>query len=68
METSHLICPVKQLTGFYMKRNSELKYVYPFVSNAPFLYLLKTLENRWVVCEQWCIGNEFVKVTHVWSS
>ena len=27
IETSHLFCPVKQMTGFYMKRNSCLKLV-----------------------------------------
>ena len=32
-------------------------YITPFVANAPFLYLLKTSENRKVV-EKGCIGNE----------
>ena len=37
----------------------------PFVPNAPFLYPLKTLENRKVFCcfqgvEKGCIGNEWV--------
>ena len=36
-ETSHLF-----LTGFYMKRNSRMKWVKPFHTNAPFLYPLKT--------------------------
>ena len=27
IETSHLICIANQMTGFYMKRNAELKWV-----------------------------------------
>ena len=27
IETSHLFCSVKQMTGFYMKRNTGLKWV-----------------------------------------
>ena len=40
----------------------------PFVPNAPFLYSLKTLENRKVFwcfqeVEKGCIGNKWVKLT-----
>ena len=39
--------------------------VNPFVSNAPFLYPMKTSENLIVFCfqglENGCIGNEWVK-------
>ena len=27
METSHLVCSAKQMTGFYLKRNTWLKWV-----------------------------------------
>ena len=27
IETSHLFCSAKQLTGFYMKRNTELEWI-----------------------------------------
>ena len=42
------------------------KPINPFVPNAPFLYILKTSENRFFWCfqgvEKGCIGNEWVKL------
>ena len=38
----------------------------PFVPNAPFLYPLKTSENRKVQgVEKGCTGNEWVNQTHL---
>ena len=47
------------------KRRKMGRLVNPFVPNAPFLYPLKTSENRKVYCyfqgvEKGCIGNEWV--------
>ena len=56
------------MTGFYMKRNTGLKWVNPLVPNAPFLYPLKTSENLSVFwcfqgVKKGCIGKEWVKET-----
>ena len=44
-------------------------YINPFVPNAPFLYCLKTLENRkvfWYIqgVEKGCFENKWVNTTH----
>ena len=36
IETSHFFCSAKQMTGFYMKRNTGLKQVNPFLPNILF--------------------------------
>ena len=46
--------PLSQLT-----KKSPNHFFNPFVPNAPFLYLLKTSENRKEV-EKGCIGNKWV--------
>ena len=45
---------------------NDWKFIKPFVPNAPFLYPLKSSENRKVFrcfqgAEKGCIGNEWVK-------
>ena len=51
IETSHLFCRAKQMTGFYMKRNTGLKWVNSFQANACFLFPLKNIgfsgELKW---------------------
>ena len=36
IETSHLLCSAKQMTGFYIKRNNRLKQVNPVIPNVLF--------------------------------
>ena len=43
------------------KKKTEVAILNPFVTNAPFLYHLKTSENRKGV-EKGCIGNKWVKM------
>ena len=49
-----------------IETDHQREMVNPFVVNAPFLYPLKTSENRKVFCfqrvEKGFIGNEWVKV------
>ena len=59
METSHLICRANQMTGFYMKCNTELTWVnlFPLVSNVR-----STKSNYRVHCQRQrfggiCFGN-----------
>ena len=59
METSHLICRANQMTGFYMKCNTELTWVnlFPLVSNVR-----STKSNYRVHCQRKrfggiCFGN-----------
>ena len=41
IETSHLFCRLKQMTGFYMKRNTGLKYVnFEHIQQIKPLFLL----------------------------
>ena len=40
-------------------------FINPFVPNAPFLYLLKTSENRFQEVESGCTGNEWVNSCHI---
>ena len=58
MQTSHLIYTANQMAGFYMECNTGLKwiknirmtsdFVDPLLPGVPFLYPLKTLEDRMV--------------------
>ena len=41
IETSHWFCSAKQITGFYMKHNTGLKWV-----NSVCLHVRSNLENR----------------------
>ena len=43
VETSHLFCSAKQMTGFYMERNTGLKWVniQAFTQNQVFRYVSK---------------------------
>ena len=48
IQVSHLFFSAKQMAGFYIKRNTGLKWVH---ENAPFPYPQKTLMNtgaKWV--------------------
>ena len=45
-ETSHLIFIANQMSGFYEKCITSLKWVNSYSPNVTFLYLLKTSENR----------------------
>ena len=47
IETRHLFCSANQMPGFYMKRNTTIKCVNPFLVNVvPFLLPLKTSESQ----------------------
>ena len=48
-----LLINVNQMTLIFIKCNTGLIWVDPFVPNAPFLYPLKTSENRKVYWEHW---------------
>ena len=37
-ETSHLVRRGEQMTGFYMKRDTRLKWVNPLHNTSPFLH------------------------------
>ena len=45
IETSHLFCRAKQMTGFYVKRNYGLKWVNPFQTNVSFLHPSENLRK-----------------------
>ena len=65
----HLRC----LTGFeYVPQYFTVLRLNPFVSNTPFLYLLKTSENLTVFwcfqgVEKRCLGKEWVNVETYWQ-
>ena len=40
IENNHLICSAKQITGFYMNRNTGLKQVNQFGGKVPFISML----------------------------
>ena len=63
--TGTVIFPSSILNNFFKKNR-----INPFVSNTPFLYPLKALENRKVFwcfqgVEKGCIGNKWVKVCDI---
>ena len=60
METSHLFCSAKQMTGFYMKHNTGLKWANPFQVNIYFLYPLKISKNHW--CTQGVINSGGIEI------
>ena len=37
-ETSHLICSAYQMTGVYMKCNTEIKWVISFKTSVPIIW------------------------------
>ena len=52
-KTCHLFCSEKQLTGFYMKCNTGLKFLYSFLSLLPqhLLYIFLKYSAYFQLCE-----------------
>ena len=55
IETNHLICSSNQITGFYMKFNTRLKWVDLFSTNLIGVEYTETIisnTNELIVCDE----------------